>query len=241
MSAESRRAVWITGASSGIGSALAETFAANGDLVFASARSHQKLEELRKRIQFQGGECEIVVCDVREPQSVSAAIATIHQKSQTVNVLINNAGVSSFKDFSSTEIDEFDQVLDTNLRGSFLTTKSVLSEMLEQQKGLVINILSYVTKEVFPQSAAYSASKAGLEAMMNVLRAEVRRKGINIVNVYPGAVLTPIWHPKVQEKYKAQMLDASQLAVMIYQVSIQPPPLAVEEIVLRPQSGNLQI
>ena len=77
--------------------------------------------------------------------------------------------------------------------------------------------------------------------MMNVLRSEVRRQGINIVNVYPGAVSTPIWRQNQLEKFGNQMLTPEQVAEMLYQVSIQPPSLMVEEIILRPQGGDLQV
>ena len=241
MISDSPRTVWITGASSGIGLALAENFASYGDIVIASARSREKLEDLQQRIRITKGRCEIVECDVQDSKSVAKAFESIEHTTAAIDILINNAGISSFKDFSSTDIDDFDQVISTNLRGSFLTTKAVLPGMLAHQKGMIINILSFVTKEVFPQSAAYTASKAGVEGMMNVLRSEVRRRGINIVNVYPGAVRTPIWHPKVQEKYQTQMLETHQVASMIYDISVQPSSLAVEEIVLRPQGGNLQL
>jgi NADP-dependent 3-hydroxy acid dehydrogenase YdfG len=140
-----------------------------------------------------------------------------------------------------TSIEEFDHIINTNLRGIFLTTKAVLPAMLQNQSGLVLNILSYVVKEVYTKSAAYSSSKAGAEAMMNVLRSEVRRQGINIVNVYPGAVSTPIWRQNQREKFGNQMLTPEQVAEMLYHVSSQPSSLMVEEIVLRPQGGDLQI
>ena len=76
--------------------------------------------------------------------------------------------------------------------------------------------------------------------MMNVLRAEVRRQGINIVNIYPGAVLTSIWNSRHQEKYGGQMLTPTQVAEMVYQISIQPPSVMIEECIIRPQGGDLQ-
>ena len=167
---------------------------------------------------------------------------TVHHINGTlghVDVLLNNAGITYFKNFLETSADEFDNAIATNLRGTFLATKSVLPGMLQAKSGTVINILSYAVKQVYTQSAAYAASKAGIEAMMNVLRAEVRPQGIRIVNVYPGAVRTPIWSPVQQEKSGSQMLHPGDLADLIYQVSQQPPHLMVEELVLRPQGGDL--
>ena len=241
METKKPRVTWITGASTGIGRALAEVFTSRGDIVIASARTESKLNELCRQNSAARGTCEIIKCDVQNEASVFEAVKNILELHGHIDVLINNAGVTYFKDFIDTSIEEFDHVINTNLRGTFLTTKAVLPTMLQNQNGLVLNILSYVVKEVYAKSAAYSSSKAGIEAMMNVLRSEVRRHSINIVNVYPGAVSTPIWRQNQLEKYGNQMLTPEHVAEMLYQVSIQPPSLMVEEIVLRPQGGDLQL
>lgn len=234
-----KRVIWITGASSGIGYALAELFAERGDMVIASSRTESNLSQLQRQISDSGGSCGLAVCDVTSESSVSQAAKKILATYGRINVLINNAGITSFKEFRHTGVEEFDRLIATNLRGIFLVTQTVLPTMLQARSGLVMTVLSFVVKEVFTKSAAYSASKAGAEAMMNVLRAEVRQQGVNIVNIYPGAVATPIWHPKQLEKYQEQMLQPKQIAEMVYQISIQNPSLMVEEVVLRPRGGNL--
>jgi NADP-dependent 3-hydroxy acid dehydrogenase YdfG len=236
-----QRVVWITGAGSGIGFALAERFAAGGDTVIVSARSKEKLEVLQKNILTSKGACDLLPCDVQNEQSTLAAAEKILKKYNMVEVLINNAGVTYFKDFLSTSIQEFDHVINTNLRGLFLTAKAVVPTMVQHHAGKVINILSFVTKTTYTKSSVYSASKAGAEALMNGLRAEVRGEGVHIVNVYPGATLTPIWHPKHQEKFHDQMLKPEDIAEMVFQVSIQPTSMMVEELVLRPQVGDFQV
>jgi len=241
METQKPRVTWITGASTGIGRALAEVFTLHGDTVIASARTESKLDELCQQISAAHGMCEIIKCDVQSEASVFEVIKKILDLHGHIDILINNAGVTYFKDFINTSIEEFDHVINTNLRGTFLATKAVLPAMLQNQKGLVLNILSYVVKEVYTKSAAYSSSKAGTEAMMNVLRSEVRRHGVNIVNVYPGAVSTPIWRQDQREKFGNRMLMPEQIAEMLYQVSIQPSSLMVEEIILRPQDGDLQV
>jgi sepiapterin reductase len=235
------RVVWITGASTGIGRALAVVFASRGDTVIASARTESKLNELYKQISAARGTCEIIPCDVQSENSVFETVKKILDMHGQIDVLINNAGITYFKEFMDTSIEEFDSTINTNLRGIFLTTKAVLPVMLQSQNGLVLNILSYAVKEVYAKSAVYSSSKAGAEALMNVLRSEVRRKGINIVNVHPGAVSTPIWSQNQLEKFGDQMLTPEKVAEMLYHISIQPPSLMVEEIILRPQGGDLQI
>lgn len=239
MKNSTKRVVWITGASSGIGASLASTFAEHGDRIVATARTESKLQELAQNISDRTGQCSIISGDVRNESFINSAVQQIISTHGSIDVLVNNAGVSYFKEFVETSVEEFDHVIQTNLRGAFLATKAVMPGMLERRTGLIMNVVSYIVKEVFTKSAAYAASKAGLEAMMNVLRAEVRQSGINIVNVYPGAVATPIWHQKQISKYGNQMLTPEEVAQVMYQVSIQPPSLMVEEMILRPQGGNL--
>jgi NADP-dependent 3-hydroxy acid dehydrogenase YdfG len=232
------RIVWITGASSGIGRAMAELFASKRDKVIASARTESALLELRQSILSQGGSCEALACDIGSESSVQSAARKITASFGGIDALINNAGITSFEDFAHTSTEEFDRVVGTNLRGTFLTTKAVLPLMAEQQKGLILNIISYTTKEVYTRSSAYAASKAGVEAMMNVLRAEVRRKGINIVNIYPGAVATGIWPESQRQQYADQMLKPAEVARIVYEISIQPRSVMVEECVIRPRGGD---
>lgn len=235
------RVVWITGASSGLGAALAEEFVIHGDMVVATARSRVPLQLLQKKLQGAGGPLEIYACNLRGEKSVHSVAGKILANHKTVDILINNAGVTYFKDFISTGISEFDEVVETNLRGLFLTTKNILPSMLKRRNGCIINILSYAAKTTYTESAAYSASKAGAEALMNVLRAETRGKGIKVVNVFPGAILTPIWHPRHQEKYYKVMMKPSEVAKMIYEITTRPPSLMVEDIIIRPQIGDLKV
>jgi NADP-dependent 3-hydroxy acid dehydrogenase YdfG len=239
--ASPKRTVWITGASTGIGRALAEEHALKGDLVLATARRRENLAELQQQIRSAGGSCEIATCDVTDGRAVQGTAEEFLKRHTRIDILVNNAGVSYFKEFSTTTTEEFDEVINTNLRGAFLATKAVLPSMLAHHRGLIINIVSFVTKAVYTKSAAYAASKAGLQAMMDVLRAEVRREGIRIVNIYPGAVLTPIWPSRQQETYKDQMLEPRDVARFVYDVSVQPEPVMVEEVVIRPQGGDLHV
>jgi len=216
-------------------------FSEGGDLIAASSRKKHNLKSLRRAIENAGGTCEVFPCDVRNEAQVRKTAGLIRKKLRRVDVLVNNAGITYFKDFVSTSIREFDNVLATNLRGLFLTTRTVLPSMIKRKKGLVINILSFAAKTVYTKSAAYSASKSGAEAMMNVLRAETRDSGVKIINVYPGAVLTPMWQKHHRKKYAAKMLNTSSVARCVYETSIQEPSLMVEEVIIRPQGGDLRV
>jgi short-subunit dehydrogenase len=236
-----QRIVWVTGASSGIGRAVAEEFAVRGDTVAASARSREGLEGLQAACREKKGACEVFPCDVTDATRVSSVGQAIETTLGPVNVLINNAGATSFKEVLATTVEEFDAIVNTNLRGLFLATKAVLPSMLNRGNGLIINVLSYAAKATYTGSGAYAASKAGAEALMNVLRAETRDKGIKIVNVFPGAVLTPIWHPKHQDRYGSRMMRPQEIARVLYDLSCQPPSMMIEDIVIRPQIGDLKV
>ena len=235
------RIVWITGASSGIGRSLAEEFASHGDSVAATARNLSNLTALQGQIEASSGTCTVFQCDVSNPDQVRATAELINTSLGSVDILINNAGVTYFKDFASTTIEQFDEVVATNLRGLFLSTKAVLPGMLERGNGLIINVLSYAAKATYTGSSVYAASKAGAEAMMKVLREETRNRGIKIINVHPGATFTAIWHPKHREKYGHQMMKPAEIAKVVYDLSCQPPSVAIEDVVIRPQIGDLQV
>jgi len=236
---ESHRLVWVTGASSGIGQALSREFGKNGYSVILSGRNEAALQVLHEAIKVGRGTSHVVVCDVRKESSVHAAVKTILASIGIPDILINNAGVTVFKKFLETTTKEFDDIIDTNLRGPFLTTKALLPSMVKRKSGIVLNIVSFAAKTTYTESSAYAASKAGLASMMEGLRAEVRDKGVKIVNVFPGAVLTPIWHPKVRAKHGRVMISAEEVAKMIFAVSCQSKSLMVEEIVIRPQFGDV--
>jgi NADP-dependent 3-hydroxy acid dehydrogenase YdfG len=172
---------------------------------------------------------------------VTAVGETIVKEFGGIDFLINCAGVTYFKDFAATTTREFDEVIRTNLRGLFLTTKTVLPFMLQRGSGVVMNILSYAGKVTYTRSSVYAAAKAGAEAMMDGLRAETRDKGIKIVNVSPGAVLTPIWHPKVQERYGHLMMKPAEIAKVLFDISLQPASMMIEDIIIRPQVGDLRV
>ena len=238
-SSATQRLVWLTGASSGIGHALAREFAADGYTVIVTGRHRVALRRLVDRIQSTGGHAHVVGCDVRRESSIKTAAKSIQKSFGVPDIVVNNAGVTVFKSFADTSVRDFDDILDTNLRGAFLATKVFLSGMIKRRRGVVLNIVSYAAKTTYTESSAYAASKAGVAAMMDGLRAEVRDKGIKIVNVFPGAVLTPIWHPKVRTKFGGQMLTPEEVAKMIVAVVRQPSAMMVEEIVIRPQHGDV--
>lgn len=236
---ESKQVVWVTGASRGIGAAIAHAFAAIGAHVIVSGRSRESAANVAARIRSEGGSATVVQMDVASSKSVRAAAEKIRTKFGEVNVLVNNAGVTSFKKFEQTTLDEFDAILDTNLRGYFLCTQAVLPPMLAAKKGHIINIHSVSAVTTFQNSSVYAASKAGSLAMMRCLRAEVRKQGVRVIDVLPGAVETAMWSKGNREKFGMKMMQPDDVADVVVSLYCQPERITTDEITLRPVEGDL--
>jgi short-subunit dehydrogenase len=233
------KVAWVTGASVGIGFDIAKSFAKAGYIVIATARRKSRLVRLVNELKFAGHEAYAFVCDIKSERSIFSTKRKILEKCGTIDILINNAGVTLFKSFIDTKTPEFDYVMDTNFRGSFLAIKSVLPLMLKKRKGHIINILSVSANTVFTESAVYSASKAALLALSNVLRAEVRKFNIKVSNIFPGAVDTAMWSPASRQKYQKRMMTTRDIAEVVLSVAQLPKKVMLEDVVVKPIKGDL--
>lgn len=232
--------VWITGADSGIGKQLAIQFSIIGCKVILSARSKIKLKETKTIIDKFGGEAYIEPLDLSNIKKINLVYKKILKTYGSVDVLVNNAGITSFKNFKNTNIKEFKRVLDINLIASFVCIKNVLPNMIKKNDGWIINILSVAAKKIFRNSAAYTASKMGLKGMINVLREEIRSHNIKVLSVFPGATATPIWGDKL-EKLRHKMMSPDSVAEIIVSLyRLAPKDAMIEEIVIRPIGGDLE-
>lgn len=222
--------VIITGAGQGIGRALALEFAARGHTVIGLSRRNPT-----------GGSYTLIRCDVRKASDLKRALAKATSLAGPADILVNCAGVTVFKEFLQTSEREFDEIIRTNLYGTMLATKLVLPAMLRRRTGTIVNVISYAAKTVYTASSAYSASKAAVMAMMNSLREEVRGNGIRVVNVFPGAVETNMWPAPLKKRFGKVMMPPGKVASIICDAVLQSRGLAVEELVIRPQVGDLRV
>lgn len=229
--------VWITGANSGIGKALAVKFIENNYKTIGTARRENLfsnfLDQIENRDLFS-----YYSSDISQADKVFDFFEHI-SKDHKIGCLINNAGITSFKPFVDNTISEIDSIIKTNLNGSIYAIKSVLPGMIENNSGIIINILSVAAKKVFTNSSIYAASKAGMEAFSKVLREEVRKFNIKIINVYPGATSTEIWPENALEENAHKMMTPENLSDLIFDIFCKSDFLSPEEITVRPITGDL--
>ncbi|MEQ8332465.1 glucose 1-dehydrogenase [Nisaea sp.] len=182
----------VTGASQGLGARFAETLAANGAAVAVAARQVAKLQELAERIRAAGGTAHAVAMDVTDPASVTAATEDAEAALGPLDVLVNNAGIAVQKPFLEMSPEDYDQVLDTNLKGCFLVAQAVARRMKESGGGSIINIASVLGTEVIGALSTYCASKGGLLQLNRAMALELSRYGIRVNAIAPGYIETPI-------------------------------------------------
>lgn len=235
---ETKSGIWITGASSGIGRATAAELARVGGKVYASARRVTELDRLNRELKKEKLSVDAFPCNVASAANVEQTFKKII-KEGPVDCLINNAGITSFKPAEENSLREINDIINTNLLGAIYTIKSVLPHMIEQGGGTIINILSIVTKKVFSLSSAYAASKMGLLGYTEVLREEVRKHNIKIVNIVPGATDTPMWPVDVRKDKSSNMMTTEDIARLLVWIYLQKGNMVVEEVVVKPITGDL--
>ena len=230
--------IWVTGASSGIGKAVALEFAKIGCNVFISARRAQELERLKDEAGKQGDNIFPFPCNVASSTNVDQTFKKITSDFE-VNCLVNNAGVTSFKNAVDNSVNEINDIINTNLLGAIYSTKAVLSTFIKNESGTIFNILSVVVDKTFTRSSVYAASKMGLLGYSRSLREEVREHNVRVINIIPGATETAMWSQEVRKEKGERMMNPESLARIIVSAYLQKDNLVTEEIVLRPVTGDL--
>lgn len=185
-----KRTVLITGASAGIGEATARSLASAGFNLILTARRKERLDALASELQTECGiKVSTYAFDVRDPKSVAAFIATISD--QGVDVLVNNAGLAAgLSPLYEGSIDDWEQMIDTNIKGLLYITRGIAPMMVEQGNGHIINIGSIAGREVYSNGNVYCATKHAVHALSEGLRRELFDKGIKVTNIAPGLVET---------------------------------------------------
>ncbi len=187
------KTVLITGATSGFGKAIATEFAANGRDLIITGRRDERLQDLAKSLAFTYGVEVITLCfDVRSEKEANEAIASIAEDyGHTIEILVNNAGLALGRGPIDTGLTEdWDQMIDTNLKGLLYMTKAIIPFMKANKKGHIVNISSIAGKEVYPGGNVYCASKHAVDALSKAMRMDLVDYGIKVTNIAPGAAET---------------------------------------------------
>ena len=185
-----KRIVFITGATSGIGEACAEKFAANGYNLIINGRRKERLEELKNKLEEKYKvDILCVPFDVQQKDAVFSAINELANQWKSIDILINNAGLALGRDlFDDAEITDWETMIDTNIKGLIYVSKAVLPFMIEKKRGHIINLGSIAGDDVYQYGNVYCASKSAVDAISRAMRIDLLRHHIKVTNIKPGAV-----------------------------------------------------
>lgn len=234
----------ITGASSGIGQATAKELASKGYQVLLAARREDRLAELKKEIEEAGGTAEYKVTDVTSADDMKALAEKAIEKFGQIDVLVNNAGLMPLSFMNKLKVDEWDKMVDVNIKGVLYGIAAVLPIMEKQKFGHVLNVSSVAGHMVFKGSAVYSGTKYAVRAISDGLRQEIDPSHeIRVTIVSPGAVQTELTDTITDEDVLASMknrgsmkpLEAQDIANAIAYAVEQPAHVDVNEILIRPR------
>jgi NADP-dependent 3-hydroxy acid dehydrogenase YdfG len=231
--------VLITGASQGIGAAIARVFAREvpGVRLALVARNAKNLAAVARGCAKLGATAEVFACDVSDEAAVAALAGAVVKRFGKVDVLINNAGFFAAAPLVKTAVAEFDRIIAANLRSAFLVTRAFVPAMLRRRRGEVFFMSSIAGLEAYPNGAAYCAAKFGVTGLAKVLRAETKGKGLRVCCVHPGATWSPAWAGSgVKRERLMPAADVARAFLDVYRLSRRT---VVEEIVLRPERGDV--
>lgn len=235
--------ILITGAGKGIGRALAQELCAappqgvRPRLLLVS-RTAADLAAAAREVQAAGLEVATLACDVSESGAAARITEWALQSFGRIDCLVNNAGVGRFGDFETLTEDDYDFMMNTNLRGTFLLTQRVFIQMRKQGGGHVVFVTSVAAERPFEQSALYCMSKYGQKGFIEVLRLYGYKHRIRVTNILPGATLTPMWG-EVDAGMRERMMTAQDVARAITPCIYAAPGASIEEVVIRPTGGDL--
>ncbi len=223
----------VTGGGRGIGAAIAQRLASMGATTVICGRNQDQVNKTAKEISAKGGRCEAMSCDVGDLSSVEGFARKVLASFGQIDILVNNAGVGGFGGpLHKLPPDQWDAILNTNLRGVYYCIRAFAPAMIERKAGHIVNVSSIASKNALPNGAAYSASKWGLNGLSYSVAEELRGSNIRVSVVCPGSTETELSpHAGKDVKKMLQPEDVAHVAAMLV---TQSPQSFVSEIVLRP-------
>ncbi len=239
------KVVIITGASSGLGEATARRLAKSGAKLMLAARREDRLKTLVADLEKEGGTAQYQITDVTDRAQVEALAKATRDAYGRIDVLVNNAGLMPLSPLNETKVDEWDKMVDVNIKGVLYGVAAVLPTMREQKSGHVINVSSVAGHKVFPAGTVYCATKFAVRAISEGIRLESNGE-IRSTNISPGAVDTELTSTisddktakGVDELYSVA-INADAIARAITYAIEQPADVDVNEMVIRPTQQEL--
>jgi len=234
--------VFVTGATSGFGKAIAEKFTANGYDLIITGRRGDRLEKFSKELSEKNGVSVMpLVFDVQKREEVLKVITELPERWKAIEILINNAGLALGRNyFEEASLDDWETMIDTNLKGLLYVTRAVLPYMISGRAGHIINIGSVAGKEVYEKGNVYCASKHAVDAISKAMRIDLLRHAIKVTALHPGAAETEFSKVrfkgdeetagKIYDGYKA--LAAEDIANVCFYCATLPPHVCINDLVI---------
>lgn len=239
-----KKTVLVTGATAGIGKAIAERFAKEGHRVIITGRRKERLENLSKALTAQFDvDAYPLTFDIRDRKQVKEALATLPEKWQKIDVLINNAGLAAgLNPIHEGRIDDWEQMIDTNVKGLLYISREVMPQMAERKSGHIINIGSTAGRETYPKGNVYCATKYAVDSLSKAMRTDLLPYGIKVTQIRPGLVETEFSlvrfkgdAEKAANTYKGfQPLKGEDIAEVTYYCTTLPAHVTVNDIEVTP-------
>ena len=239
------KVVSITGASSGLGEATARRLADRGAKLVLAARREDRLKDLTEDLKFRGAEAIWQVTDVTDRNQVESLAAAAKEAFGRIDVLVNNAGLMPLAPLDALKVDEWEQMVDVNIKGVMYGIAAVLPTMREQHSGHILNLSSVAGHKVFPGAAVYCATKYAVKALSEGVRMEGGDE-IRSTNISPGAVATELTSTitdpdakKAADELYEVAIDSDAVARAVVYAIEQPADVDINEIILRPTAQEL--
>jgi 3-oxoacyl-[acyl-carrier protein] reductase len=223
----------VTGASRGIGFAIARKLGLMGAKVAICARDSGKLEDAAARLRNDGVEVLAATADVASAAEIASLVTKAEKSLGSIEILVNNAGIGYFGPVQEADEKNWDSVLDTNLKSVFLLSKAVAPGMIERRTGHIINIGSLAGKNAFKNGSIYCASKWGLMGLTECMAEDLREFGIRVSVICPGSVATEFGSP-ASKKNPQKMLQPDDIAHAVEMLVSQAPQSFISEVLIRP-------
>jgi 3-hydroxy acid dehydrogenase/malonic semialdehyde reductase len=238
------KTIMITGATAGFGKAIAVQFAKNGFNIIITGRRKEKLDELEKEL-LSYGKIKVLALnfDVRKREEVESVIGTLPETWKTIDILVNNAGLAvGLEHIDKGNIDDWDRMIDTNIKGLLYVTRAVVPLMVERNSGHIFNIGSIAGREIYENGNVYCASKSAVDSLSRSMRIDLLKNNIKVTHVAPGMALTEFSLVRFKgDKEKAKVpykgvdpLTAEDIADVIYFCSTLPAHVCINDLEITP-------